>query len=68
MKAKIIKDWAHSLAPDSIFRKGSVVELSAADIHAGIGNGYVQDPNKPEEKEAPIKKEQSTSKKHQNKR
>jgi hypothetical protein len=68
MRFKIKKDWAHSLAPNLLFKQGEVVEMSAADAHAGIEGGYVCDPNEPEIK-APIKKvEKAVSKKGREKR
>lgn len=70
MKVKIIKDWEHSSAPDLIFKKGVDAELSASDVHAGIEGGFIQDPNKPEEKaiKGVDKSERATSKKVSEKR
>lgn len=68
MKVKIKKDWEHSLAPNSIFKRGEEVELSAADIHAGIQGGFVQDPNEPEVKTPEKVVEKATSKKFKNRR
>lgn len=67
MKVKIIKDWAHALAPNHIFKKGDTVNLPASDIHVGISLGFIQDPNKPEV-EVKKKTERATSKKISEKR
>jgi hypothetical protein len=70
MEVKIIKDWAHSKAPNQIFKKGVTAELSVGDIHAGIEGGFIQDPNKPEVKAVkPVDKaEKAMSKKVNEKR
>lgn len=74
MKVVIKKDWEHSLAPNSLFKRGSEVELTAADVHSGIASGYVCDPNDPEDVVKPqvtpsVKKpEKAVSKKVKQKR
>lgn len=75
MKVVIKKDWEHSLAPNSLFKRGSEVELTAADVHSGIASGYVCDPNDPEDvvkpQVAPVaakKPEKAVSKKVKQKR
>ena len=74
MKVVIKKDWEHSLAPNSLFKRGSEVELTAADVHSGIASGYVCDPNDPEDVvkpqvTPPVKKpEKAVSKKAKQKR
>ena len=56
------------MAPNQIFKKGSTVDLTAGDIHAGIEGGFVQDPNKPEVEAKKEVIERATSKKHKEKR
>jgi hypothetical protein len=70
MKAKIIKDWEHSNAPNLIFKKGSTANLSVGDVHAGVEGGFVEDPNKPDDKSVKSvdKSEKATSKKFIEKR
>lgn len=71
MVVKIKKDWEHSLAPNFIFKRGSDVDLSAADVHSGVALGFICDPNNPEDVVSePLveKREKAISKKVKSKR